>query len=147
MPSPFIYDKSNTFMDLFNVLYWAYDDGRYTDWGSVYPPLGFIILRFFNFVFAGAGFGDPELMRDNSQFVIVGMCLFYLAVPAMVLNTKYWQDFPKIEKILIYFAIVLSPPPSFLSGEGKFDSARSCLFGACDIKNRHGKKPQHSPTD
>ena len=113
LPSPFIYDKSNTFMDFFNVLYWTYDDGRYTDWSSVYPPLSFIILGFLNFVFAGTEFGDPELMRDNSQFVIVGMFLFYLAVPAMVLNTKYWQDFPKIEKILIYFAIVLSSPMLF----------------------------------
>jgi hypothetical protein len=118
LSSPFIYDKSNTFMDLFNVVYWAYDDGRYTDWGSVYPPLSFIILRFFYFVFAGAGFGDPELMRENSQFVIVGMCLFYLAVPAMILSTKYWQEFPKIEKILIYFVIVLSSPMLFTLERG-----------------------------
>jgi len=118
LPSPFIYDKSNTFMDLFNVLYWAYDDGRYTDWGSVYPPLGFIILRFFNFVFAGAGFGVPEFMRDNSQFVIVGACLFYLAVPAMILSTKSWQKFPKIEKILIYFAIIFSSPMLFTLERG-----------------------------
>jgi hypothetical protein len=118
LPSPFLYDKSDTFMDLFNVLYWAYDDGRYTDWGSVYPPLGFIILKFFNFVFAGAGYGDPELMRDSSQFVIVGLCFFYLAVPAMILNTTHWQDFPKTEKILIYFAIILSSPMLFTLERG-----------------------------
>lgn len=118
LPSPFVYDKSDTFMDLFNVLYWAYDDGRYTDWGSVYPPLNFIILRFVNFVFAGGGYGDPALMRDNSQLVIVGVCLGYLAIPAILLKTRYWQDFPKIEKILIYFAILLSAPMLFTLERG-----------------------------
>jgi len=37
LPAPFIYDKHDTFMDFFNVLYWAGDEGRYTDWHSVYP--------------------------------------------------------------------------------------------------------------
>ncbi len=120
LPTPFLYDKSNTFMDLFNVLHWAYDDGRYTDWSSVYPPLGFIILRIVNFVFAGAGNVDPELMRENSQFVILGVCLLYLAVPAIILKTKYWQGFPLIEKILIYFAIVLSSPMLFTLERGNF---------------------------
>jgi hypothetical protein len=118
LPSPFIYDKSDTFMDLFNVLYWAYDDGRYTDWGSVYPPLNFFVLRLLNFVFAGGGYGDPALMRDNSQFVIVGVCLAYLAIPAILLKTRYWRDFPRIEKVLVYFAIVLSAPLLFTLERG-----------------------------
>lgn len=118
LPSPFVYDKSDTFMDLFNVLYWAYDDGRYTDWGSVYPPLSFIILKLVNFLFAGGGYGDPALMRDNSQLDIVGVCLVYLAIPAILLKTKLWQDFPKIEKFLIYFAIVLSTPMLFTLERG-----------------------------
>jgi len=49
LPSPFVYDKSDTFMDLFNTMYWAYYEGRYTDWGSVYPPLGFLFLKIINF--------------------------------------------------------------------------------------------------
>jgi hypothetical protein len=118
LPSPFVYDKSDTFMDLFNVLYWAYDDGRYIDWGSVYPPLNFIILRLVNFVFAGGGFGDPALMRDNSQWVIVGVCLAYLAIPAILLKMRYWQNFSNIEKILIYFAIILSAPMLFTLERG-----------------------------
>lgn len=118
LPSPFIYDKSDTFMDLFNVLYWAYDDGRYTDWGSVYPPLSFFILRLVNFMFAGGGYGDPALMRENSQWVIVGFCLIYLAIPAILLKIKNWQDFPLIEKFLIYFAIVMSAPMLFTLERG-----------------------------
>lgn len=118
LPSPFIYDKSDTFMDLFNVLHWTYDDGRYTDWGSVYPPLNFLVLKLVNLVFAGSGYGDPALMRENSQWVIVGFCLVYLAIPAILFKTKSWQDFPVIEKVLIYFAIVLSAPMLFTLERG-----------------------------
>lgn len=118
LPSPFLYDKSDTFMDLFNPLYWAYNDGRYTDWGSVYPPFSFFILKFINFVFAGGEFSSPALMRDNSQYVIAGLCLIYLTVPAIVLQTKLWQGFPKTEKFLIYFAIVLSAPMLFTLERG-----------------------------
>lgn len=118
LPSPFIYDKSDTFMDLFNVLYWTYDDGRYTEWGSVYPPINFIFMRFFNFVFAGSVFGDAVLMRENSQFVIAGVCLIYLAIPALILKLAYWRDFTRNEKILIYFAIVLSSPLLFTLERG-----------------------------
>jgi hypothetical protein len=118
LPSPFLYDKSDTFMDLFNVLYWTYDDGRYTEWGSVYPPINFIFLRFFNFVFVGSVFGDAALMRENSQFVIAGVCLIYLTIPALILKLAYWRDFTRNEKILIYFAIVLSSPLLFTLERG-----------------------------
>ncbi|MHB8741984.1 MAG: glycosyltransferase 87 family protein [Sulfuricaulis sp.] len=118
LPSPFMYDKSDTFMDFFNPLYWAYDSGRYTDWGSVYPPLSFGILRLVNFVLAGGGYGDPDMMRDYSQSVIIGFCLLYLAAPAILLNTKHWQDFAISEKFLIYFVIILSTPMLFTLERG-----------------------------
>lgn len=118
LPSPFLYDKSDTFMDLFNTLHWAYDDGRYTDWGSVYPPLSFFILKSINFVFAGGEYGTPALMRNNSPFVIAGFFLIYLIVPAIILNTINWQSFSRIEKFLIYFALVLSTPMLFTLERG-----------------------------
>jgi len=118
LPSPFVYDKSDTFMDLFNTMYWVYDDGRYTDWGSVYPPLGFFILKFINFVFDGSYSGDPGYMRDNSAFVIFGFGLVYLLIPFLVLKTKYWQEFLSNEKFIIYFIIVLSTPMLFALERG-----------------------------
>ena len=118
LPSPFIYDKSDTFMDLFNTMYWAYDDGRYTDWGSVYPPLGFLVLKFINFLFDGSRFGDPAYMRDNSILVIFGFGLIYLLVPFLVLKTKYWQGFPGNEKILVYFIMIFSTPMLFALERG-----------------------------
>src|SRR3989338_5513952 len=117
LTSPFVYDKSNTFMDLFNILYWANDDGRYTDWSSVYPPLSFLILRLISFVFAGGGHGTAAAMRDNFPLV-AGFFLIYLAVPAVVLKTKLWQGLPTNEKILIYFAIIVSTPMLFALERG-----------------------------
>jgi hypothetical protein len=49
LPHPFFYEPSDTFMDWYNSAYWAYDKGRYDSWGSVYPPLSFVVLRMFSF--------------------------------------------------------------------------------------------------
>jgi hypothetical protein len=118
LPSPFIFDKSDTFMDLFHPMYWAYDDGRYTEWGSVYPPLSFLVLRFANFVFAGAGQGDSFLMRDNSPMVIAGFCLTYLLLPIVLLATRHWQRFSTYERILLYLVLIFSTPMLFALERG-----------------------------
>jgi hypothetical protein len=120
LPNPFFYDKSDTFMDLFNTLHWAYDDGRYTEWGSIYPPLNFIFLRALGFLFSGVDHGTAAFMREQSSFVIAGLGLIYLTVPAFVLKTKCWQNFPntRVEKALLYCAIILSPPMLFALERG-----------------------------
>jgi len=118
LPSAFIYDKSDTFMDFFNVLYWSYDDGRYIEWGSVYPPLCFLITRLINFLFNGEVFGEPSFMRDGSLSVIVGICIFYLASPIYLLKTKCWRDFTGLDKIFIYFTVIASAPMLFALERG-----------------------------
>jgi hypothetical protein len=118
LPSPFLSSKSQTFMDLFNPLYWAYNDGRYMDWGSIYPPLNFWILRVFNFAFLGEVNGTAYVMRANSPLVIIGFVLVYLAVPIAVIKTKLWEPFPTSEKILIYCTTILSAPMLFALERG-----------------------------
>jgi len=114
LPSPFIYDKGNTFMDLFNPMYWAYDSARYTEWGSVYPPLSFLILKLCNIVLLGAGpDGGPLAMRDNSPFVILGFCFICFASPAIMMHGRQWRSIACLDKILIYVAIILSAPMLF----------------------------------
>ncbi|WNV05400.1 glycosyltransferase 87 family protein [Candidatus Methylospira mobilis] len=114
LPSPFIYDKANTFMDLFNPMYWAYDSGRYTEWGSVYPPLSFLILKLSNIALLGAGpDGGPLAMRDNSPFVILGFCFICFATPAIMMHARQWKSVASLDKILIYVAIILSAPMLF----------------------------------
>lgn len=113
LPSPFVHDKADTFMDLFNPMHWAYNDDRYTDWGSVYPPLNFLILKFLNYIFIGDGYGAPKVMRENSSLVIVGFCLIYLAIPAVMMKDRLWRHFSIDERKLIYLAIIFSTPMLF----------------------------------
>jgi hypothetical protein len=51
LPAPFVFDVSDTFMDWYNVAYWAHNPGAYSVWHSVYLPLSFVITGVF---------GDPR---------------------------------------------------------------------------------------
>lgn len=118
LPPPFFFDGSNTFMDLFNPMYWVYDDGRYTDWKSVYPPLSFIVLKLLNVFFLGSTDGDPEFLRENSPILIAGYCFIYLVLPVFILRTKIWIRYTLRQKLLIYFAIIFSTPMLFALERG-----------------------------
>jgi len=48
LPQPFFYEPYDIWMDWFNTAYWAYEKGAYDSWGTVYPPLSFVILRLFS---------------------------------------------------------------------------------------------------
>jgi|LakMenEpi03Aug12_release.lakeMendotaPanAssembly.Ray.scaffolds.fasta_scaffold138777_2 hypothetical protein len=45
LPQPFFYMAHDTYMDWFNVAYWAHHKGAYDSWLTVYPPLSFVALR------------------------------------------------------------------------------------------------------
>ncbi len=113
-----MYDKSDSFMDLFNSMFWAYDDGRYTEWGSVYPPLSFLILKLINYLCAGSLYGDANYIRDNSLMVVFGFFIIYLISPILVLRTNTWREFPRNLKIAFYFLIIFSTPMLFALERG-----------------------------
>lgn len=46
LPYPFFYEPSDIWMDWFNPAYWAHNGGAYDTWGSIYPPLSFVMLLF-----------------------------------------------------------------------------------------------------
>lgn len=45
LPQPFFFEPSDTWMDWFNSAYWAHSPGAYDTWGTLYPPLSFVVLR------------------------------------------------------------------------------------------------------
>jgi hypothetical protein len=47
LPPPFFDDVHDTYMDWYNTAYWAYSQGTYTFWASIYPPISFVFLRIF----------------------------------------------------------------------------------------------------
>ena len=118
LPAPFPYDKNDTFMDLFHVIYWAYDTGRYTVWNSVYPPLNFIFARILDVIFGGQISGASFDIRSESSGVISGLIALYFLVPLVVINTSSWRVFSKITKFYIYVLIILSPQMLFTLERG-----------------------------
>jgi hypothetical protein len=119
LPSPFIFDKSNSFMDLFHTMWWASNDGRYTEWGSVYPPLNFILLNIIKWIsLGGASFSDSFALRDAGYSIKVIFIYLYLLTPIIVLKTNSWESFSVGQKALIYLVVILSTPMLFALERG-----------------------------
>jgi hypothetical protein len=45
LPQPFFYEPSDLYMDWFNTAYWSHGKGAYDSWGTIYPPLTFVVMR------------------------------------------------------------------------------------------------------
>jgi hypothetical protein len=119
LPTPFIFNKFDTFMDLFNTMDWAGREGRYSEWGSIYPPLNFLFLQCVRWLFVDIQDSiNPLDLRANGDAVIAFLIVSYLCIPAFVLSQRYWSKFNKYEKILIYFISISSVPMLFALERG-----------------------------
>lgn len=81
LPQPFVFDTNDTYMDWFNVAYWAHRPGIYDVWRSIYPPLSFLFLDFTTL--PGCYTGSPFHARDCDWLahgVILGFYLFDVAL-------------------------------------------------------------------
>ena len=133
LPSPFLYNKADTFMDFYNTLYWSNNDGRYTEWKSVYPPLNFIILRLINFYPTGEITNNPFSLRENSSYLVLILIIFYLLSNVLILKTKYWKEFNSNEKILIYLSLIISSPVLFSIERGNLILICPAIFALVTI--------------
>lgn len=119
LPTPFIYDKADTFMDFFHPLFWADDDGRYTVWSSVYPPLNFLFLKCVRWLLIGdRQFIDAFALRDYAQHAWIYIVVAYLVVSALALRSDLWQGFTGLERGLIWMIGALSSPMLFAVERG-----------------------------
>jgi hypothetical protein len=120
LPTPFIYDKFDTFMDLFNTMDWGSRDDRYTVWKSVYPPLSFLFVNALHWLLIGAHGIEMNsiLLREEGMGVILFFVASYLFIPAFVVTREYWKAFSIPEKILIYFIGITSTPMLFALERG-----------------------------
>ena len=115
----FTQNKYDSFMDFFHPLYWADNDGRYTIWKSVYPPLNFIFLKLVKLAFLGSAiFSDSFAIRASAFPVVLFVLFSYLIAPILVLRTKLWDSFTGAEKTLLYFIVILSTPMLFALERG-----------------------------
>jgi hypothetical protein len=119
LPSPFVYDKADTFMDFFHPLYWAGDEGRYTVWQSVYPPLNFLLLKaIHHLILGGNQFSDGFAIRDaypGLAFLILAIALIsaFIAIRIGPFRTLARRD-----QILLFLFFILSPPFLFAIERG-----------------------------
>lgn len=119
LPSPFVYDKADTFMDLFHTMYWADETGRYTAWGSVYPPLNFLFLKGARWLMFGAAHeSDAFIMRDSAQPFIPYILAAYAVAVLFVFREQLWRDFTRWQRALVFVAVLLSPPILFTVERG-----------------------------
>jgi hypothetical protein len=111
LPNPFVGDKSDTFMDFFNPLYWGYQADLYTNWHSIYPPLNFLILKLIHCVVSGKVIYNNALdFRTYAITDIWVLILLYFLSIGFLLRHKAWSIFSCKEKTILYFIIITSVP-------------------------------------
>ena len=119
LPSPFINDKADTFMDFFHPLFWAGDGSPYTVWGSVYPPVNFLFLKgALWFLVGDMRFLDAFALRESAQSAWVYLVFVYLIVAAFAFRPDLWRGFTNFERFLAYLIAALSSPMLFALERG-----------------------------
>jgi len=111
LPPPFFYDVTDTFNDFYNTLYWSIHDGIYDVWGSVYPPINFIFLQIYQFLFMGEilEMWSPSVIRGSEARSIMPLLLIYALslVMAVRISFKHIVDFKT--QFILFFIFMLSP--------------------------------------
>lgn len=111
LPPPFVFDKANTFMDFYNTLYWSGQDGIYSIWNSVYPPLNFLFLQAYQFLFLDdlLGFGDAFVIRQEAGGQISPLVSIYVICLLIAVSVSFRQ-IAGLKTIIILFVIFLLSP-------------------------------------
>lgn len=77
LPTPFFYEPQDTWMDWFNTAYWAHQPGAYDTWGTIYPPLSFVVLKLLTF--GGCyPFAEQYSARDCDIYGVATLHVSYL---------------------------------------------------------------------
>lgn len=118
LPSPFFIDKSNTFMDFFNLIYAANNHIVYTEYKSIYPSLVFILAKFACFIFNECQGIVGDVIRDNSKKIIITLLVSSCLIPFFVTQTATWSSFSKKSRLLLSIFIVTSVPYLFAVERG-----------------------------
>ena len=118
LPPPFIHAKNDTFMDFFHTAYWSLDSGRYTEWGSVYPPLVFLTIRGVVGFFPQAetahdGF-HMRFLWPEANVLLIFSYIFTIAA-AVLIQLKKRFDATSLSWAIFF---LLSPPALFALERG-----------------------------
>ncbi len=114
LPAPFVYDKTDTFMDFFHLMYWAGNDGRYRIWGAVYPPINFLLMKAIKWLLVGSTeFVDGFAIRAYSELARWAVVAMYASVSVWIVTTRSWRALTLGQRALAAIFLFLSPPLLF----------------------------------
>lgn len=111
LPQPYFYDANDPWMDWFNTADWSRDIGMYDSWGTVYPPLSFVVLRVFGLSHCyegGAWFDNSYYARSCDWVGAVAVHAIYLACVIACSVALYRTD--KSTALLRSFALAAGLP-------------------------------------
>lgn len=111
LPPPFVYDKENTFMDFYNTLYWSGQEGIYSVWNSVYPPLSFLFLDLYQRLFIGdiSEFRDGFVIRQVMGGQIFPLLVIYTLSLFVGVGISLRQIADLKTQVIVFLVCLLSP--------------------------------------
>jgi len=116
---PFLMDANDTFMDFYNPLYWALNDGFYNVYKSIYPALSYFILKLFGIGIANVNiYENPFAFRDAHPELALFLLVAYMAVILSVINLGEWRKINYINKFILFLACIFSVPILFAYERG-----------------------------
>lgn len=102
LSSPFFYDKYDTFMDFFNVQFWAFEDGVYSEWYSIYTPFLFALVRLMS-LGINVNESDGFLLRDV-HLLSFAVTYFIITLVLIAFNLKKQENNKLIYALLIFLS-------------------------------------------
>jgi hypothetical protein len=112
LPAPFFYLKQDTFMDFYNPLSWLNTNQIYSDIGSVYPPLNFLILKLLT-LFSEKDNSSPilplEIRNLWGKDIIFIIFLYYITI-LISFQMRIWQRLILVDRLSLGVMVLASLP-------------------------------------
>ena len=120
LPSPFVLDKSNTFMDFYNPLSWVYDPSIYETTKTVYPPLNFVFLKCVAYLFTLLGIrpDTAEGLRAQSAIFQILLVAIYFLIAFMAVYKILGDRKTRLRHFCLALAMTISMPVLFAIERG-----------------------------
>lgn len=93
LPQPFFYEPADVWMDWFNTADWARDNGMYDSWGTIYPPLTFVLLKLVGlpYCYMGGGGAGTAYYARACDWVGIGLLHGIFVMNAVLIAITFYK--------------------------------------------------------